>query len=152
MVFEWSFCLRAVRSDTIYSFFLQSVTRKDILKKCFSFPFWLGSTIIGVHSPWTFHATSLCYSFLISWMLLMIPFFTKYSTKTLNERWNTKLFKSGERLKSCRVKLPFKGTLTNWKNLMKLNKGKRRALCLWRSIPMHLCSLVADEVESHWVV
>lgn len=72
--------------------------------------------------------------------------------KPLNERWNIKLFKSGERLKSCRVKLPFKGNSTSWKNLMKLNKGKSRVLRLGRSIPTHLFSLVADEVESHWVV
>lgn len=55
------------------------------------------------------------------------------------------LFKSGERLKSCRIKLPLKGSLASWKNLMKLNTEKHRALHLGLSIPTHLCSLAADE-------
>lgn len=55
------------------------------------------------------------------------------------------LFKSGERLKSCRVKLPLKGSLASWKDLMKLNIGKCRALHMGLSIPTHLCSLVAAE-------
>lgn len=65
--------------------------------------------------------------------------------KALNERWNMELFKLGERLKSCRVKLPLKENLASWKNLIKFNIGKRRALHLGLSISTHLCSLVAEE-------
>lgn len=145
MIFELSFLPRSHKFRNHILIFSTICDHKRHTRNCFSFPFWLCSTITTVQSPWTFHATFLSYIFPISQTLLPIPFFIKYSMKALNERWNMELFKLGERLKSCRVKLPLKGSLASWKNLLKLNRGKHRALHLGLSIPTHLCSLVADE-------
>lgn len=53
--------------------------------------------------------------------------------KPLNERWNIKLFKSGERLKSCRVKLPFKGNSkagkTSWSSIK-----ENAECCAWDAV------------------
>lgn len=130
MIFELSFCLGAISSEHGMLIFSTIWDHKRHTINCFSFPFWLCSTITTVHSPWTFHATFLSYIFPISWTLLRMPFFIKYSMKALNERWNMELFKSGERLKSCRVKLPLKESLASWKKPHEAQYRKAQNLAL----------------------
>lgn len=57
------------------------------------------------------------------------------------------LFKSGERLKSCRVKLPLKESLASWRKPHEAQYRKAQSLALGAQYSQysHLCSLVAAE-------